>query len=83
MSPPSQNAPAASRTNPFNNMAASTGDPFGMGSFNPSSSDLDQQIKAMDKELLDLEVGGSSIGMARCMLDHYWLVALIGKNLHS
>lgn len=58
MSPPGQNAAPASRTNPFNNMTASTGDPFGMGSFNPaaSSNDIDQQIRQMDKELLDLQV---------------------------
>lgn len=44
-------------TNPFASPAPSA-DPFGMGSFTPSSAsgDLDQQIQSVDRELLDLQV---------------------------
>ena len=36
--------------------ASSSDDPFGMGKFNPASSDLDRAIHNVDQELLDLQV---------------------------
>ncbi|XP_048238007.1 PTB domain-containing engulfment adapter protein 1-like isoform X2 [Haliotis rufescens] len=52
--------------------AASSSDPFGMGVFNPSTSELDRAIQNVDQELLDLQTGfsrGLSIGTDDFSLD--------------
>ncbi|XP_067686040.1 PTB domain-containing engulfment adapter protein 1-like isoform X5 [Haliotis asinina] len=52
--------------------AASSSDPFGMGAFNPSTSELDRAIQNVDQELLDLQTGfsrGLSIGTDDFSLD--------------
>ena len=60
VAPPPTNK-ASYRANPFNSGGSDGEDPFGMGSFNPTSptsaADLDKQIQKVDQELLDLQVG--------------------------
>ncbi|XP_041372314.1 PTB domain-containing engulfment adapter protein 1-like isoform X2 [Gigantopelta aegis] len=72
-SPASQQPQAAASFNPFAAAGASSSDdPFGMGKFNPSTSDLDRAINNVDQELLDLQTGfsrGLSIGTDDFSLD--------------